>query len=87
MDSVPISFGTIINRKLDSFGLDFEIIYHLNKRHVTNAYFNIVDLNVSRNMSDHLKLRLKIKNITNHTDAYYGPFIGRSISVEAVFDQ
>ena len=87
LDSVPISFGTIINRKLDSFGLDFEIVYHLNKRHVTNAYFNIVDLNVSRNMSDHLKLRLKIKNITNHTDAYYGPFIGRSISVEAVFDQ
>ena len=86
-DSVPLSFGVTINRRSKLLGSDINIKYLSNKRQITNNYFNIVDIVVTKDINQYLKLKFAIKNITNHTDRYYGPYIGRSIFLEGMFNR
>ena len=87
VDSIPLSFGMTIKRRSNLLASDVNITYLGNKRDITNSYVNKLDIVVAKNINQYLNLKFAIKNITNDTDKYYGPFLGRSIFLEAVFGQ
>ena len=86
-DSIPLSFGMTVKRRSNLLDSDFLITYLVNKRDITNSYIKKLDIVAGKSINQYLELKFAVKNITNETDKYYGPFLGRSIFLEVVLNQ